>query len=120
MGLLSRHPHIFIPPSLLIGPRPSFHQATLRGWFSVSIGYFLSFAVVPLAALPDALRSSFTTQPFSHVRLNGIAHQLSHFSLLDSPLWLPMPPTLPETRCRPVALRLISTPDPTATACYHR
>ncbi|KAK1487243.1 hypothetical protein CCUS01_03587 [Colletotrichum cuscutae] len=41
MGLLSRPPHIFIPSSLLVGPRPSFHQATPRGWFPVSLGHSL-------------------------------------------------------------------------------
>ncbi|KAL4418540.1 hypothetical protein CABS03_01891 [Colletotrichum abscissum] len=55
MGLLSRPPHIFIPSSLLVGPRPSFHQATPRGWFPVSLGHSLYYAVVLMAALTDAL-----------------------------------------------------------------
>ncbi|UQC81488.1 uncharacterized protein CLUP02_06974 [Colletotrichum lupini] len=55
MGLISRPPHIFIPSSLLVGPRPSFHQATPRGWFPVSLGHSLYYAVVLMAALSDAL-----------------------------------------------------------------
>ncbi|KAG7039679.1 hypothetical protein JMJ77_0012372 [Colletotrichum scovillei] len=45
MGLLSRPPHIFIPSSLLVGPRPSFHQATPRGWFLVPLGHCLSLSL---------------------------------------------------------------------------
>ncbi|KXH52191.1 hypothetical protein CNYM01_00522 [Colletotrichum nymphaeae SA-01] len=47
MGLLSRPPHIFIPSSLLVGPRPSFHQATSRGRFLVSLGHSLSLSITP-------------------------------------------------------------------------
>ncbi|KXH36119.1 hypothetical protein CSIM01_10628 [Colletotrichum simmondsii] len=66
MGLLSRPPHIFIPSSLLVGPRPSFHQATPRGWFLVPLGHSLCYAVVLMTALSEALRSSFTSDQCTH------------------------------------------------------